>query len=57
MSFPPLQPSLERLLASERYAIGRHAEFDAANGAAIQVWTGQNAVGAARTCAGPLGER
>jgi limonene 1,2-monooxygenase len=45
---PCFQPSQERLLASERHAISRHAELDAANGAAIQAWTDQHAVGPAR---------
>ena len=43
---PCFQPSQERLLASERYAISRHGELDAANGAAIQAWTDEHAVGA-----------
>ncbi|MGZ5998778.1 MAG: LLM class flavin-dependent oxidoreductase [Rhizomicrobium sp.] len=53
---PCFQPSQSRLLASEKYAISRHAELDAKNGAAIQAWTDEHdkpgAVGA-----GPLGER
>ena len=36
---PYFQPSQERLLASENYAISRHAELDEKNGAAIQAWT------------------
>ncbi len=39
---PAFQPSQARLLASESYAAGRHAELDAKNGAAIQAWTEQH---------------
>ena len=54
---PEFQPSRERLLASERYAMSRHTELDAKNGAAIQAWTDQNAAGPAGSGTGPLGER
>lgn len=50
---PAFQPSQERLLAAERYAISRSAELEAANGAAIQARTGQNAVGVARSGTSP----
>jgi len=55
---PCFQPSQERLLASERYAISRHAELDEKNGAAIQAWTDQHAVGAGKSVGtGAFGER
>jgi limonene 1,2-monooxygenase len=55
---PCFQPSQARLLASERYAISRHAELDAANGAAIQAWTDQHATGAGKAVGtGAFGER
>ena len=54
---PEFQPSKERLLASERYAMSRHSELDAKNGAAIQAWTDQNAASPAKPGTGPLGER
>ena len=55
---PCFQPSQARLLASENYAISRHAELDAANGAAIQAWTDQNELKDSKTSGtGPLGER
>ena len=46
---PHFQPSQERLLASENYAIGRHAELDAKNGAAIQAWTDEHGAPAAQS--------
>ncbi|HEY4113258.1 MAG TPA: LLM class flavin-dependent oxidoreductase [Rhizomicrobium sp.] len=55
---PCFQPSQARLLASERYAVSRHAELDAANGAAIQAWTDQHAEGAGKQVGtGAFGER
>jgi len=51
---PYFQPSQERLLASENYAIGRHAELDKKNADAIQGWTDLHDKGAKGT--GPLGE-
>jgi limonene 1,2-monooxygenase len=55
---PCFQPSQARMLASENYAISRHAELDAKNGAAIQAWTDQNEKpSAAATGTGPLGSR
>ena len=43
---PYFQPSQARLLASENYAISRHAELDEKNGAAIQAWTEQHGTAA-----------
>jgi limonene 1,2-monooxygenase len=55
---PCFQPSQARLLASENYAISRHAELDAKNGAAIQAWTDQNEKPNAKVAGtGPLGSR
>jgi len=55
---PCFQPSQERLLASENYAISRHAELDEKNGAAIQAWTDKHEkMGAKTSGTGPLGER
>ncbi len=55
---PCFQPSQARLLESERYAMSRHAELDAKNGAAIQSWTDQHAVGPGKAVGtGALGER
>jgi limonene 1,2-monooxygenase len=55
---PHFQPSQERLLASENYAIRRHAELDAKNGAAIQEWTDKHEkMGTKSTGTGPLGVR
>jgi limonene 1,2-monooxygenase len=55
---PCFQPSQARMLASENYAISRHSELDAANGAAIQSWTDQHEKpSAAATGTGPLGSR
>jgi limonene 1,2-monooxygenase len=55
---PCFQPSQERLLASERHAVSRHAELDAANGAAIQAWTDEHAVGPGKKVGtGVFGER
>lgn len=55
---PHFQESQKRLLASENYAMSRHPELDAKNGAAIQAWTDQHAVGAGKTVGtGAFGER
>ncbi|HXZ68432.1 MAG TPA: LLM class flavin-dependent oxidoreductase [Alphaproteobacteria bacterium] len=55
---PYFQPSQARLLASENYAISRHAELDAKNGAAIQAWADEHAVGAGKEVGtGAFGER
>jgi limonene 1,2-monooxygenase len=55
---PCFQPSQARMLASENYAISRHTELDAANGAAIQSWTDQHEKPSAHaTGTGPLGSR
>jgi limonene 1,2-monooxygenase len=54
---PCFQPSQERLLASERYSISRHAELDEKNMAAIQSWTDEHAVGpASKVGTGVFGE-
>ena len=55
---PYFQPSQARLLASENYAISRHAELDAKNGAAIQAWADEHAVGKGKDVGtGAFGER
>lgn len=55
---PAFQPSQKQLLASERYAMSRHAELDEKNGAAIQAWADQHAVGPGKMVGtGAFGER